>query len=55
MIGGLPGVEFVADEHEAGVTEIAVRAGDGHVGGPRARFEVAGVRFVLTESEELVR
>jgi hypothetical protein len=51
VIGGLPGVDFVADEAEAGLAEIAVRVGDG----ARDPFELAGVRFVLTRSEEWVQ
>jgi hypothetical protein len=49
VIDGLPGVEFVADDGEAGLVEIAVRASAG--AGEGDPCEIAGVRFVLTESE----
>jgi hypothetical protein len=58
VTGDPPGVEFVADDGEPGLIEIAVRpsAGAGAAARERERdeCEIAGVRFVLTEAEEMV-
>jgi Glyoxalase-like domain len=51
VIGGLPGVEFVEDDREPGLVEIGVRVVGG---GTQEPVEIAGVRFVMVESEEMV-
>ena len=46
LIGGLPGVSFIADEADAGPVEITITGRDGQA------TEIGGVRFVCAPNEE---
>jgi hypothetical protein len=49
VVGGLPGVSFGGDDAEPGIIEVSVCVD----GASRDPFEVAGVRFVFIEGEEV--